>query len=193
MNEALKCNAEPLVIDHFPQVSLTFELCVPPAPSAPSFIHFSELTTTSVNVSWGEPTFPNGIIEGYRLVYEPCSPVEGETFNTCSLQVPLDLLAAVQSHEPIPQILSVCPVSSVACADCVQSSSPTGVSKTVMVDVKGGAPLWLKLRDLVEGVTYNFHIRAKTFIYGPKVEANITTGPGEGGSSAAWLSPCSLT
>lgn len=102
MNEALKCNAEPLVIDHFPQFFLTFELCVPPAPSAPSFIHFSELTTTSVNVSWGEPNFPNGIIEGYRLVYEPCSPVEGETFNTCSIQVPLDLLAAVQSHEPIP-------------------------------------------------------------------------------------------
>ncbi|XP_028990043.1 protein sidekick-2 isoform X2 [Betta splendens] len=101
------------------------------APSAPSFIHFSELTTTSVNVSWGEPTFPNGIIEGYRLVYEPCTPVEG-------------------------------------------------VSKTVTVDVKGIGPLWLKLRDLADGVTYNFRIRAKTFIYGPEVEANITTGPGEG-------------
>uniref|UniRef100_A0A665VQT0 Sidekick cell adhesion molecule 2b n=1 Tax=Echeneis naucrates TaxID=173247 RepID=A0A665VQT0_ECHNA len=101
------------------------------APSAPSFIHFSELTTTSVNVSWGEPTFPNGIIEGYRLVYEPCTPVEG-------------------------------------------------VSKTVTVDVKGNGPLWLKLRDLADSVTYNFRIRAKTFIYGPEVEANITTGPGEG-------------
>ncbi|KAM4525657.1 protein sidekick-2 isoform 4-T4 [Odontesthes bonariensis] len=101
------------------------------APSAPSFIHFSELTTTSVNVSWGDPTFPNGIIEGYRLVYEPLTPVEG-------------------------------------------------VSKTVTVDVKGSGPLWLKLRDLADGVTYNFRIRAKTFIYGPEVEANITTGPGEG-------------
>uniref|UniRef100_A0A4W6E2F3 Sidekick cell adhesion molecule 2 n=1 Tax=Lates calcarifer TaxID=8187 RepID=A0A4W6E2F3_LATCA len=101
------------------------------APSAPSFIHFSELTTTSVNVSWGEPTFPNGIIEGYRLVYEPCMPVDG-------------------------------------------------VSKTVTVDVKGSGPLWLKLRDLADGATYNFRIRAKTFIYGPEVEANITTGPGEG-------------
>lgn len=49
-----------------------------PAPSAPSFIHFSELTTTSVNVSWGDPTFPNGIIEGYRLVYEPSTPVDGK-------------------------------------------------------------------------------------------------------------------
>uniref|UniRef100_A0A8C8JV91 Sidekick cell adhesion molecule 2b n=1 Tax=Oncorhynchus tshawytscha TaxID=74940 RepID=A0A8C8JV91_ONCTS len=100
------------------------------APSAPSFIHFSELTTTSVNVSWGEPTYPNGILEGYRLVYEPCTPVDG-------------------------------------------------VSKIVTVDVKG-APFWMKIKDLADGVTYNFRIRAKTFIYGPEVEANITMGPGEG-------------
>ncbi|XP_042249380.1 protein sidekick-2 isoform X3 [Thunnus thynnus] len=101
------------------------------APSAPSFIHFSELTTTSVNVSWGEPKQANGIIEGYRLVYEPCTPVDG-------------------------------------------------VSKIVTVDVKGSAPLWMKIKDLADGVTYNFRIRAKTLTYGPEVEANITTGPGEG-------------
>uniref|UniRef100_A0A8C7STJ0 Sidekick cell adhesion molecule 2 n=1 Tax=Oncorhynchus mykiss TaxID=8022 RepID=A0A8C7STJ0_ONCMY len=100
------------------------------APSAPSFIHFSELTTTSVNMSWGEPTYPNGILEGYRLVYEPCTPVDG-------------------------------------------------VSKIVTVDVKG-APFWMKIKDLADGVTYNFRIRAKTFTYGPEVEANITMGPGEG-------------
>ncbi|KAJ8283487.1 hypothetical protein COCON_G00023370 [Conger conger] len=100
------------------------------APSAPSYIHFSELTTTSVNVSWGEPVYPNGIIEGYRLVYEPCTPVDG-------------------------------------------------VSKIVTVDVKGSAPFWMKIKDLADGVTYNFRIRAKTFTYGPQVEANITTGPGE--------------
>uniref|UniRef100_A0A4W6G1J1 Sidekick cell adhesion molecule 2 n=1 Tax=Lates calcarifer TaxID=8187 RepID=A0A4W6G1J1_LATCA len=101
------------------------------APSAPSFIHFSELTTTSVNVSWGEPKQANGIIEGYRLVYEPCTPVDG-------------------------------------------------VSKIVTVDVKGSTPLWMKIKDLADGVTYNFRIRAKTLTYGPEVEANITTGPGEG-------------
>ncbi|TSO37067.1 Protein sidekick-2 [Bagarius yarrelli] len=101
------------------------------APSAPSFIHFSELTTSSVNMSWGEPKHPNGIIEGYRLIYEPCTPIDG-------------------------------------------------VSKVVTVDVKGNAPLWMKIKDLVEGVTYNFRIRAKTLTYGPEVEANITTGPGEG-------------
>ncbi|XP_066520698.1 protein sidekick-2 isoform X2 [Hoplias malabaricus] len=101
------------------------------APSAPSFIHFSELTTTSVNVSWGEPFFPNGILEGYRLVYEPCSPVDG-------------------------------------------------VSKIVTVDVKGSTPLWLKIKDLADAVTYNFRIKAKTFTYGPELEANITTGPGDG-------------
>lgn len=55
-----------------------FSLSSPKAPSAPNFIHFSELTTTSVNVSWGEPKQANGIIEGYRLVYEPCTPVDGE-------------------------------------------------------------------------------------------------------------------
>ncbi|XP_047428889.1 protein sidekick-2 isoform X3 [Mugil cephalus] len=101
------------------------------APTAPSYIHFSELTTTSVNVSWGEPKQANGIIEGYRLVYEPCSPVDG-------------------------------------------------VSKIVTVDVKGSSPLWMKIKDLADGVTYNFRIRAKTLTYGPEVEANITTGPGEG-------------
>lgn len=50
----------------------------PPAPSAPSSVKFSELTTTSVNVSWEAPQFPNGVLEGYRLVYEPCTPVDGE-------------------------------------------------------------------------------------------------------------------
>ncbi|XP_059414733.1 protein sidekick-2-like isoform X2 [Carassius carassius] len=108
------------------------------APSAPSFIHFSELTTTSVNMSWGEPKQPNGIVEGYRVVYEPCTPVD--------------------------------------------DSSPhnSGVSKVVTADVKGSAPLWMKIKDLADGVTYNFRIRAKTLTYGPEIEANITTGPGEG-------------
>ncbi|KAM6967195.1 protein sidekick-2 isoform 1-T1 [Tautogolabrus adspersus] len=108
------------------------------APSAPSFIHFSELTTTSVNVSWGEPKQANGIIDGYRLVYEPCTPVDDSSPRT------------------------------------------PGVSKIVTVDVKGSAPLWMKIKDLADGVTYSFRIRAKTLTYGPEVEANITTGPGEG-------------
>lgn len=55
-----------------------------------------------------------------------------------------------------------------------------GVSKIVTVDVKGNGPLWLKVKDLAEGMTYRFRIRAKTFTYGPEVEANVTTGPGEG-------------
>uniref|UniRef100_A0A671KSY1 Sidekick cell adhesion molecule 2b n=1 Tax=Sinocyclocheilus anshuiensis TaxID=1608454 RepID=A0A671KSY1_9TELE len=76
--------------------------------------------------------------------------------------------------------LCVCLESSVACVDCLHSPSPPGVSKIVTVDVKGNAPLWLKIKDLADGVTYNFRIRAKTFTYGPEVEANITTGPGEG-------------
>lgn len=41
----------------------------------------------------------------------------------------------------------------------------------------------MKIKDLADGVTYNFRIRAKTLTYGPEVEANITTGPGEGRKS----------
>lgn len=52
--------------------------CSLTAPSAPGSIRFSELTTTSVNVSWEPPPLPNGVLEGYRLVYEPCMPVDGE-------------------------------------------------------------------------------------------------------------------
>ena len=48
------------------------------------------------------------------------------------------------------------------------------------VDVKGSTPLWMKVKDLADGVTYTFRIRAKTLTYGPEVQANITTGPGEG-------------
>lgn len=48
------------------------------------------------------------------------------------------------------------------------------------VDVKGNSPLWLKVKDLAEGMTYRFRLRAKTFTYGPEIEANVTTGPGEG-------------
>lgn len=59
-----------------------FFFVLPKAPSSPGFIHFSELTTTSVNVSWGEPKQANGIIEGYRLVYEPCTPVDGKALDT---------------------------------------------------------------------------------------------------------------
>ncbi len=45
----------------------------------------------------------------------------------------------------------------------LQTSSPhnSGVSKVVTVDVKGSAPLWMKIKDLADGVTYNFRIRAK--------------------------------
>lgn len=67
---------------------------------------------------------------------------------------------------------------------CPDSSPHTpGVSKIVTVDVKGSAPLWMKIKDLADGVTYNFRIRARTLTYGPEVEANITTGPGEGRSA----------
>ncbi|XP_078728944.1 protein sidekick-2 [Lampetra fluviatilis] len=101
------------------------------APSAPGALSFSEVTTSSVNVSWAEPAAPNGIIDGYRLVYEPSTPIDG-------------------------------------------------VSKIVTVEIRGEGPRWLKVKDLVEGVTYHFRVRARTFTYGPEVDGNVTTGPGKG-------------
>ncbi|XP_067911915.1 protein sidekick-1 isoform X2 [Heterodontus francisci] len=47
------------------------------APSAPSYITFTEVTTTTLKVFWGEPARPNGVLEGYRLVYEPLESVQG--------------------------------------------------------------------------------------------------------------------
>ncbi|XP_006859935.1 PREDICTED: protein sidekick-1-like [Chrysochloris asiatica] len=47
------------------------------APGAPSFLNFSEITSTTLNVSWGEPVAANGILQGYRVVYEPLAPVQG--------------------------------------------------------------------------------------------------------------------
>lgn len=49
-----------------------------PAPGPPSFLEFSEITSTTLNVSWGEPSAANGILQGYRVVYEPLAPVQGK-------------------------------------------------------------------------------------------------------------------
>ncbi|TRY87491.1 hypothetical protein DNTS_035314, partial [Danionella cerebrum] len=49
------------------------------APSAPSFISFSEVTSSTLNVSWGFPLSANGVVEGYRVVYEPTAPIQGVT------------------------------------------------------------------------------------------------------------------
>uniref|UniRef100_A0A8C1R1Z1 Sidekick cell adhesion molecule 1b n=1 Tax=Cyprinus carpio TaxID=7962 RepID=A0A8C1R1Z1_CYPCA len=47
------------------------------APGAPNHMMFSEVTGSSLNVSWGAPLQPNGVVEGYRVVYEPTAPVHG--------------------------------------------------------------------------------------------------------------------
>nr|XP_060505591.1 protein sidekick-1 isoform X2 [Panthera onca] len=47
------------------------------APGTPSFLAFSEITSTTLNVSWGEPVAANGVLQGYRVVYEPLAPVQG--------------------------------------------------------------------------------------------------------------------
>ncbi|XP_048349553.1 protein sidekick-1 isoform X2 [Sphaerodactylus townsendi] len=101
------------------------------APGAPSFLAFSEITCSTLNVSWGEPAAANGILQGYRVIYEPLSPVQG-------------------------------------------------VSKVVTVDIKGNWQHWLKIRDLTKGITYLFHVQARTITYGPELQANVTAGPVEG-------------
>ncbi|XP_074056656.1 protein sidekick-1 isoform X4 [Macrotis lagotis] len=47
------------------------------APGIPSFLAFSEITSTTLNISWGEPVAANGVLQGYRVVYEPLAPVQG--------------------------------------------------------------------------------------------------------------------
>ncbi|XP_069425693.1 protein sidekick-1 [Ovis canadensis] len=47
------------------------------APGTPSFLAFSEITSTTLNVSWGEPAAANGVLQGYRVVYEPLTPLQG--------------------------------------------------------------------------------------------------------------------
>ncbi|XP_049577112.1 protein sidekick-1 isoform X1 [Syngnathus scovelli] len=101
------------------------------APSQPSYLSFSEVTGGSVNVSWGAPLTPNGLLEGYQVIYQPTAPVQG-------------------------------------------------VSKVVTVDVKGNWQRWLKVRDLVKGVTYTFTVYALTVSYGPPISANLTAEPVQG-------------
>lgn len=52
--------------------------CFHPAPGPPAFLAFSDITSTTLNVSWGEPAAVNGVLRGYRVVYEPLEPVQGE-------------------------------------------------------------------------------------------------------------------
>ncbi|XP_075926010.1 LOW QUALITY PROTEIN: protein sidekick-2-like [Petromyzon marinus] len=104
---------------------------LPAPPSAPQFVRFEDVTTSSLNVSWGDPLRPNGVLEGFKLIYKPTTPVHG-------------------------------------------------VSKIVTVEVRPDAPRWLRVRDLVEGVTYHFRVWAKTFAFGPEADANVTTAPLEG-------------
>ncbi|XP_061535889.1 protein sidekick-1 isoform X1 [Phycodurus eques] len=47
------------------------------APSQPSHLSFSEVTGWSANVSWGAPSTPNGLLEGYQVIYRPTAPVQG--------------------------------------------------------------------------------------------------------------------
>ncbi|XP_078723352.1 LOW QUALITY PROTEIN: protein sidekick-2-like [Lampetra fluviatilis] len=101
------------------------------APSAPSFLRFWDVTSTSLNVTWGPPAQPNGVLSGYRLVYKPSLPVHG-------------------------------------------------VSKIVSVEVRADAPRWLRVKDLAPALPFQFRVRARTFAFGPELEANVSTAPAHG-------------
>ena len=40
-----------------------------PAPGAPSDVKLEEKSATSLLVTWESPEYPNGIIQGYRIIY----------------------------------------------------------------------------------------------------------------------------
>uniref|UniRef100_A0A8C4QH20 Fibronectin type-III domain-containing protein n=1 Tax=Eptatretus burgeri TaxID=7764 RepID=A0A8C4QH20_EPTBU len=56
----------------------------------------------------------------------------------------------------------------------------SGVSKIVTVDVRPEAARWLRVKDLVKGMTYQFQVKGRTFAYGPEAKANVSTAPMEG-------------
>ncbi|KAK3559960.1 hypothetical protein QTP86_030316 [Hemibagrus guttatus] len=158
---------------------------VPTAP--PQNVAIQSATATQLDVTWDPPPLDrqNGDIQGYKVYFwEYERKNETEKLKTLFLPdggVKLKNLTGFTTY-----MISVAPFN--AAGDGPRSpairgrTQQAGVSKIVTVDVKGNAPLWLKIKDLVDGVTYNFRIRAKTFTYGPEVEANITTGPGEVGN-----------
>ena len=46
-------------------------LCTSPAPSEPTQVNATSVSSTGINVTWGPPEFPQGIIRAYRVVYYP--------------------------------------------------------------------------------------------------------------------------
>ncbi|XP_071504823.1 protein sidekick-2-like [Diadema antillarum] len=47
-------------------------------PSKVEYLRFDEIRMSSLNVSWGPPTTPCGVITHYRLFYQPLQPINGE-------------------------------------------------------------------------------------------------------------------
>ncbi|XP_066836226.1 protein sidekick-2 isoform X2 [Anser cygnoides] len=152
---------------------------------APQNVAVKAATATQLDVTWEPPPAEsqNGDIQGYKIhFWEAQRQNESARVKTLFLPetgVKLKNLTGYTSYW-----VSIAAFN--AAGDGPRSppvkgrTQQAGVSKIVTVDVKGNSPLWMKVKDLAEGVTYRFRIRAKTFAYGPDIEANITTGPGEG-------------
>lgn len=52
------------------------------APSAPLNVELQEKTATSLLVTWKAPEYPNGIIQGYRIIY---SNNTGKNYSTADI------------------------------------------------------------------------------------------------------------
>lgn len=49
-----------------------------PEPGIPGEIEFLNVTMTTVNVTWKEPSQPNGVITSYELAYKQQQPEDGK-------------------------------------------------------------------------------------------------------------------
>lgn len=118
-------------------------------------------------MSWGAPLTPNGQLEGYRVVYQHTTPVQG--MHTHAHTHTLYTKTLIQVKEMLTCVFFFFTA-------CVRA----GVSKVVTVDVRGSWQRWLRVRDLIKGATYTFSVQALTVSYGPPIEANLTALPVKG-------------
>ncbi|OCT58236.1 hypothetical protein XELAEV_18002425mg [Xenopus laevis] len=156
---------------------------VPTAP--PQNVVIASATAVQLDITWEPPPLEaqNGDIQGYKIFYwEVRRKNETEKVRTLFLPetgVKLKNLTGYTTY-----MISVVAFNAAGDGPRGQpirgQTQEAGISKIVTVDVKGNSPLWMKVKDLAEGVTYRFRIQAKTFTYGLDIEANVTTGPGEG-------------
>lgn len=131
-------------------------------PGPPYNLQFSEITMSSLRVSWEPPKLRNGKIVGYIVTYETAEQNERK-----------DQLGYRDHLSHTDPLLSVCRFSVLSLFE--------GFSKQVKQKVTETS---LLIQSLEEEVTYTFMVRAETIDFGPPVSGNVTTGPQEGSPMA---------